>query len=174
LYENTSNNKHHNYKNNHQFIKSCIVVLSDHNMAVQHKIGRSGEYLAASYLARIFDEVLSTSESSRYDFLCTSDQANIKVQVKTTNSTFDHHGSKWVRWDIKKRITNKDKHRVYSAEEVDVFAFVCLLNDTVVFKPNRRLGKTFQKKLEYIDTVNSMQSLELALAAVGTNAKPLL
>ena len=142
-------------------------------MAVQHKIGRSGEYLAASYLARIFDEVLSTSECSRYDFLCTSDQANIKVQVKTTNSTFDHHGSKWVRWDIKKRITNKDKHRVYSAEEVDVFAFVCLLNDTVVFKPNRRLGKTFQKKLEYIDTVDSMQSLELALEVLELKTKAL-
>ena len=149
------------------------MVLSDHNMAVQHRIGRAGEYLAASYLARIFDEVLITSESSRYDFLCTSDQANIKVQVKTTNSTFDHHGSQWVRWDIKKKITNKNKHRVYSAEEVDVFAFVCLLNDTVVFKPNRRLGKTFQKKLEYIDTVDSMQSLELALEVLELKTKAL-
>ena len=56
---------------------------------------------------------------------------------------------------------------------MDLFAFVCLINYKVVFAANRNLGKTFQKKLDYIDTVDSMQSLKLALEVLEVNAKPL-
>ena len=142
-------------------------------MSKQQRIGRAGEYLAASYLARIFDEVLVTSESSRFDFFCTSDTRNIKVQVKCTDTSFDHHGSQRVRWDIKKKVSGTRQYRTYAPEEVDLFAFVCLINDKVIFAANRNLGKTFQKKLEYIDTVNSMQSLALALEVLELKTKAL-
>ena len=99
-------------------------------MSKQQRVGRAGEYLAASYLARIFDEVLTTSESSRYDFFCTSDTRNIKVQVKCTDTSFDHHGSQRVRWDIKKKVSGTKQYRLYAPEEVDLFAFVCLINQT--------------------------------------------
>ena len=142
-------------------------------MSKQQRVGRAGEYLAASYLARIFDEVLTTSESSRYDFFCTSDTRNIKVQVKCTDTSFDHHGSQRVRWDIKKKVSGTKQYRLYAPEEVDLFAFVCLINDKVIFAANKNLGKTFQKKLDYIDTVDSMQSLELALEVLKVKTDPL-
>jgi hypothetical protein len=142
-------------------------------MSKQQRVGRAGEYLAASYLARIFDEVLTTSESSRYDFFCTSDTRNIKVQVKCTDTSFDHHGSQRVRWDIKKKVSGTKQYRLYAPEEVDLFAFVCLINDKVIFAANKNLGKTFQKKLDYIDTVDSMQSLELALEVLEVKTDPL-
>ena len=142
-------------------------------MSKQQSVGRAGEYLAASYLARIFDEVLTTSESSRFDFFCTSDTRNIKVQVKCTDTSFDHHGSQRVRWDIKKKVSGTKQYRLYAPEEVDLFAFVCLINDKVIFAANKNLGKTFQKKLDYIDTVDSMQSLELALEVLEVKTNPL-
>ena len=142
-------------------------------MSKQQRVGRAGEYLAASYLARIFDEVLTTSESSRFDFFCTSDTRNIKVQVKCTDTSFDHHGSQRVRWDIKKKVSGTKQYRLYAPEEVDLFAFVCLINDKVIFAANKNLGKTFQKKLDYIDTVDSMQSLELALEVLEIKTDPL-
>ena len=142
-------------------------------MSKQQRVGRAGEYLAASYLARIFDEVLTTSESSRFDFFCTSDTRNIKVQVKCTDTSFDHHGSQRVRWDIKKKVSGTKQYRLYAPEEVDLFAFVCLINDKVIFAANKNLGKTFQKKLDYIDTVDSMQSLELALEVLEAKTDPL-
>ena len=142
-------------------------------MSKQQRVGRAGEYLAASYLARIFDEVLTTSESSRFDFFCTSDTRNIKVQVKCTDTSFDHHGSQRVRWDIKKKVSGTKSYRTYAPEEVDLFAFVCLINDKVLFAANKNLGKTFQKKLDYIDTVDSMQSLELALEVLEVKTNPL-
>ena len=142
-------------------------------MSKQQRVGRAGEYLAASYLARIFDEVLTTSESSRFDFFCTSDTRNIKVQVKCTDTSFDHHGSQRVRWDIKKKVSGTKQYRLYAPEEVDLFAFVCLINDKVIFAANKNLGKTFQKKLDYIDTVDSMQSLELALEVLEAKTNPL-
>ena len=142
-------------------------------MSKQQRVGRAGEYLAASYLARIFDEVLTTSESSRFDFFCTSDTRNIKVQVKCTDTSFDHHGSQRVRWDIKKKVSGTKQYRLYAPEEVDLFAFVCLINDKVIFAANKNLGKTFQKKLDYIDTVDSMQSLKLALEVLEVKTNPL-
>jgi hypothetical protein len=48
-----------------------------------------------------------------------------------------------------------------------------LINDKVVFAANKNLGKTFQKKLDYIDTVDSMQSLKRAVEVLEVNAKPL-
>lgn len=142
-------------------------------MSKQQRVGRAGEYLAASYLARIFDEVLTTSESSRFDFFCTSDTRNIKVQVKCTDTSFDHHGSQRVRWDIKKKVSGTKQYRLYAPEEVDLFAFVCLINDKVIFAANKNLGKTFQKKLDYIDTIDSMQSLKLALEVLEVKTDPL-
>jgi hypothetical protein len=123
------------------------------------RIGLAGEYLAASHLARLFDDVFTAPSSSRFDFLCHKNNQNFKIQVKTTDSTFNHHGSDWVRWDIKKKKTNTKEYRTYDGEEVDIFAFVFLSRDKVIFEPNYNLGKTYQKKVEYIKTVNSQESL---------------
>jgi hypothetical protein len=124
------------------------------------KVGLAGEYLAASHLARIFDDIFPASSSSRFDFLCHRKNINFKIQVKTSNSTFKKNNSDWVRWDIKKKISNKKEYRVYDGSEVDIFAFVFLKRDKVIFEPNYNLGKTYQKKVEYIKSVDTQESLK--------------
>ena len=126
----------------------------------QQQIGRAGEHPTASYLFRYFDDVFTASESSRFDFLAVKDGCNYKIQVKTTNSPFVKNNNDWLRWDIKKKISNKDnEYRVYSEDEVDIFAFVCLFLDKVVFVPNKNVGKTYQKKVEFISEIQTLETL---------------
>ena len=126
-------------------------------------IGRSGEFLAASYLSRVFDDIYFAEASSRFDFLVVKDHINYKIQVKTTNATSLKKKDLWCRWDIAKKQTNKVSKRVYASDEVDIFAFVALMLDKVVFVPNRNLTKTFNKKVEYLELVDSLQSLNQSL-----------
>jgi len=130
-------------------------------MPPSQKIGRAGEYLAASYLIRQLDEIFESSPASRYDFLAIFNDNPYKIQVKTTASKFDHHSSDWVRWDINKKVNKKKK--TYSAEEVDIFAFVYLPLNIVEFIPNYKLGKTYQKKVEYLEEVDTLKSLRRAI-----------
>lgn len=126
----------------------------------QQQIGRAGEHLTASYLCRYFDDVFAASEASRFDFLAVKDGCNYKIQVKTTNSPFVKNNNDWVRWDIRKKISNKDnEYRVYDEDEVDIFAFVCLFIDKVVFVPNKNVGKTYQKKVEFISEIQTLETL---------------
>jgi hypothetical protein len=126
----------------------------------QQQIGRAGEHLTASYLCRYFDDVFTASEASRFDFLAVKDGCNYKIQVKTTNSPFVKNNNDWLRWDIRKKISNKDnEYRVYDEDEVDIFAFVCLFIDKVVFVPNKNVGKTYQKKVEFISEIQTLETL---------------
>jgi len=133
-------------------------------MPPNYRIGRAGEYLAASWLIRQLDEVFEASPSSRYDFLCTNQEFAYKVQVKTTSSSFDHHSSEWVRWDINKKV-NKVK-KTYSQDEVDIFGFVYLPLNIVEFIPNYKLGKTYQKKIEYLKDVDTLKSLRRSITII--------
>ena len=86
-------------------------------MAFTQRIGRAGEYLAASFLIRHFEEVFEASSSSRYDYLAQSLTESYKIQVKTTESPFKHHSSTYVRWDIKKKVNEMDGN--YEFEELE-------------------------------------------------------
>ena len=130
-------------------------------MPPNYRMGRAGEYLAASWLIRQLDEVFEASPSSRYDFLCTDKDYAYKLQIKTTSSAFDHHSSEWVRWDINKKV-NKTK-KTYTREEVDIFGFVYLPLNIVEFIPNYKLGKTYQKKIEYLKEVDTLKSLRRSI-----------
>lgn len=134
-------------------------------MSPNLKIGLAGEYLAASHLARYFDQIYPAASGSRFDFLCQSD-IQVKVQVKTSDSIFAHHGSDWVRWDIKKKKSGTKNYRVYDGNEVDIFAFVYLSRDKVIFQPNYKLGKTFQKKVEYIKKVETQLTLSQSVEVI--------
>ena len=134
---------------------------------IQQKTGLAREYLTASYLVRYFDDVFETSESARYDFLCIKDNINYKIQTKTTDSKFERNNSHWLRWDIKKKISNKkNDYRVYSQDEVDIFAFVYLSLDKVLFIPNRNTGKTYQKKVSFIEQANTLETLKSSTEAI--------
>ena len=73
-----------------------------------------------------------------------------------------------MRWDIKKKISNKNKiFRTYDKDEVDIFAFVYLPLDKVIFLPNENLGKTYQKKLEFVKGFNAVESLKTAIEIIN-------
>jgi|TARA_R100001509_G_scaffold71990_1_gene40177 Holliday junction resolvase-like predicted endonuclease len=133
-------------------------------MAFTQRVGRAGEYLAASYLIRHFEEVFEASSSSRYDFLAQSAEESYKIQVKTTESPFKHHSSTYVRWDMYKKV-NKTK-KTYAAEEVDIFAFVYLPDNVVEFVANYKVGKKYQKKVEYLDEIDTLKSLRKSITIV--------
>ena len=133
----------------------------------QNQVGRAGEYLTASYLARHFDELFECPPQSRYDYLSVLDNISYKIQVKTSASTFIKNSNDWVRWDIKKKISNKNKMRLYGKDEVDIFAFVYLPLDKVIFLPNENLGKTYQKKLEFVKGFNAVESLKTAIEIIN-------
>jgi hypothetical protein len=133
----------------------------------QLKIGRAGEYLTASYLARYFDEVFECPSHSRYDFLGVLDSESYKFQVKTTASPFQRNKNKMVRWDIKKKISHTKKTRIYDKNEVDIFAFVYLPEDKIYFAANEKLGKTFQKRLECVKDFDPHKSLTTAIEIIN-------
>tara|TARA_E500000318_G_scaffold31646_1_gene31399 strand:- start:5205 stop:5672 length:468 start_codon:yes stop_codon:yes gene_type:complete len=132
-----------------------------------NQVGRAGEYLTASYLARYFDEIFECPSHSRYDFLAVLNNKSYKIQVKTSASPFERNNADWVRWDIKKKISNTGEQRLYNKEEVDIFAFVFLPSDKVTFAPNENLGKTYQKKLEFIKSFNPHESLKTAIEIIN-------
>ena len=133
----------------------------------QNQVGRAGEYLTASYLARYFDELFECPPQSRYDYLSVLDNVSYKIQVKTSASTFIKNNNDWVRWDIKKKVSNKGTIRLYDKDEVDIFAFVFLPLDKVIFLPNENLGKTYQKKLEFVKGFNAVESLKTAIEIIN-------
>tara|TARA_Y100001970_G_scaffold237577_1_gene298151 strand:- start:3261 stop:3683 length:423 start_codon:yes stop_codon:yes gene_type:complete len=131
----------------------------------QHKIGRAGEYLAAYHLSLYFDEIFESSPSARYDFLVIKDSEPYKVQVKTSESSFEHRNKDMVRWDIKKKV-NKTK-KMYSEDEVDLFAFVYLPLNSCEFVANRNITATWQKSLSYIEEINPVKSLEKSVVIIN-------
>jgi len=48
---------------------------------------------------------------------------------------------------------------VYDENEVDIFAFVYLFLDKVIFVPNKNLGKTYQKKVEFVSEIQTLETL---------------
>ena len=133
-------------------------------MAFTQRIGRAGEYLAASFLIRHFEEVFEACSSSRYDYLAQSLTESYKIQVKTTESPFKHHSSTYVRWDIKKKVNKTKKN--YSAEEVDIFAFVYLPDNVVEFVANYKIGNKYQKKVEYLEDIDPLKTLRRSITIV--------
>jgi hypothetical protein len=53
----------------------------------------------------------------------------------------------------------KEDKPAVAEDEVDIFAFVCLFLDKVVFVPNKNVGKTYQKKVEFISEIQTLETL---------------
>lgn len=110
---------------------------------------------------------MHTPEACRFDLLGLKDNVHTKIQVKTTNTTYIHHGSEWMAWDIKKKPANKKKYRAYSEEEVDIFAFVCLFLKKVHFVANRDLGRRVKMRVETFDELDQGVALNEAYESLN-------
>jgi hypothetical protein len=93
------------------------------------RIGRAGEYLAASFLSRISDTVMVVPHSSEADIIFEHENKLYKVQVKT-KSKIDKHRINW-RFDMRRG--SHSKVRGYDDGAIDIFAFVSLKYMNIIF-----------------------------------------
>jgi len=92
-----------------------------------HHIGNSGEFLAASIIAQIADQVFITSQGIA-DIVFEYDYQFYRCQVKT-KSQHEIHRVNW-RYDLRR---SKAKDRAYPEHAIDLYALVSLELRNVVF-----------------------------------------
>ena len=130
-------------------------------MKDSRKVGRSGEYLAASVLSLVADTVVIVPHDSNSDIIFEYKNKIYRCQVKT-QSKIEKHRTSW-RFDLRKG--PKVKSRGYKKNNLDVFALVSIKYKTVMFVSN--LGKkliTVQDKV--MRETNSLKSFKNLLKEI--------
>ena len=92
-----------------------------------HHIGNAGEFLAASIIAQVADQVFITSQGIA-DIVFEYDYKFYRCQVKT-KSQHEIHRINW-RFDLRR---SKAKDRQYPENTIDLYALVSLELRNVVF-----------------------------------------
>ena len=127
------------------------------------RIGRSGEYLTCSVLARESDTVTVMPHTSHADVIFEWEHKLYRCQVKTVT----HIESKYKNWrfDLRKGITTTGRH--YKKDQIDIIAMVNLEYQTVYFKAFSEC-KTTQSTIkdEIMKSTNSVESLKEAMASI--------
>ena len=97
------------------------------------RVGRSGEYLVASILARACDTVLIVPHSANADIIFEHNNKLYRCQVKT-QSKISNNRVNW-RFDMRKGHCQgySKNNRRYEDNSLDVFALVSLQHRNVVF-----------------------------------------
>ena len=127
------------------------------------RIGRSGEYLACSVLARQSDTVTIMPHTSHSDLIFEWKNKIYRCQVKTV--THIENARKGWRFDIRKGRTKKGRY--YSKNEIDIIAMVNLKYQTVCFKAFSDCQTTqITIKDEIMKSTNSINSLKEAMKSI--------
>lgn len=92
-----------------------------------HYIGNAGEFLAASFIARVADQALITSQGIA-DIIFEYESKFYRCQVKT-KSQQEIHRINW-RFDLRR---SKAKDRAYPEDAIDIYALVSLEHRNAVF-----------------------------------------
>jgi hypothetical protein len=127
------------------------------------RIGRSGEYLTCSVLARESDTVTIMPHTSHADVIFEWEHKLYRCQVKTVT----HIESKYKNWrfDLRKGITTTGRH--YKKDQIDIIAMVNLEYQTVCFKAFSDCKTTqITIKDEIMKSINSVESLKEAMASI--------
>jgi hypothetical protein len=127
------------------------------------RIGRSGEYLTCSVLARESDTVTVMPHTSHADVIFEWEHKLYRCQVKTVT----HIESKYKNWrfDLRKGITTTGRH--YKKDQIDIIAMVNLEYQTVCFKAFSDCKTTqITIKDEIMKSINSVESLKEAMASI--------
>lgn len=127
------------------------------------RIGRSGEYLTCSVLARESDTVTIMPHTSHADVIFEWEHKLYRCQVKTVT----HIESKYKNWrfDLRKGITTTGRH--YKKDQIDIIAMVNLEYQTVYFKAFSDCKTTqITIKDEIMKSTNSVESLKEAMASI--------
>jgi len=127
------------------------------------RIGRSGEYLTCSVLARESDTVTIMPHTSHADVIFEWEHKLYRCQVKTVT----HIESKYKNWrfDLRKGITTTGRH--YKKDQIDIIAMVNLEYQTVCFKAFSDCKTTqITIKDEIMKSINSIESLKEAMESI--------
>ena len=121
------------------------------------RIGRSGEYLACSIIARESDTVTVMPHTSHADLIFEWKSKLYRCQVKTVT----HIETKYKNWrfDIRKGRTTTGRH--YKKDQIDIVAMVNLEYQTICFKAFSDCQTTqITIKDEIMKSVNSVDSFK--------------
>lgn len=134
------------------------------------RIGRSGEYLTCSVLARESDTVTVMPHTSHADVIFEWEHKLYRCQVKTVTHIEDRKKN-W-RFDLRKGITTTGRH--YKKDQIDIIAMVNLEYQTVCFKAFSDCKTTqITIKDEIMKSINSVESLKEAMESIilATNGR---
>ena len=134
------------------------------------RIGRSGEYLACSVLARESDTVTIMPHTSHADVIFEWKHKLYRCQVKTVTH-IEKTKKNW-RFDIRKGITTTGRH--YKKDQIDIIAMVNLKYQTICFRAFSDCQTTqITIKDEIMKSNNSIDSLKDAMESIvlATNGR---
>ena len=127
------------------------------------RIGRSGEYLTCSVLARESDTVTVMPHTSHADVIFEWKHKLYRCQVKTVTH-IENRKKNW-RFDLRKGITTTGRH--YNKNQIDIIAMVNLEYQTICFKAFSDCQTTqITIKDEIMKSINSVESLKEAMASI--------
>jgi len=127
------------------------------------RIGRSGEYLACSVLARESDTVTIMPHTSHADVIFEWKHKLYRCQVKTVTH-IEKTKKNW-RFDIRKGITTTGRH--YKKDQIDIIAMVNLKYQTICFRAFSDCQTTqITIKDEIMKSINSIESLKEAMESI--------
>ena len=142
------------------------------------RIALAGEYLAASYLLRFCDSVILAPQAHRSDLILDHQGELYRVQVKTTNSTYLRRNKNFYRWELRAgrrtaKKTRQDSHERYGDGQIDLFCFVALSIDKVIFMPfNSKKNLTeFAKTEDNLKAIHTETSLQDCLNYINKTPK---
>ena len=95
------------------------------------KVGKAGEYLTASILSMVCEDVVLTTPPSTTDIIFQYQDKLFKCQVKA-KSKIEPTRENW-RFDLRR--SGNTKEREYKDNAVDIFALVSIPHRNVVFVP---------------------------------------
>jgi len=134
------------------------------------RIGRSGEYLTCSVLARESDTVTVMPHTSHADVIFEWKHKLYRCQVKTVTH-IENRKKNW-RFDLRKGITTTGRH--YNKDQIDIIAMVNLKYQTICFKAFSDCQTTqITIKDEIMKSTNSIDSLKEAMESIilATNSR---
>lgn len=95
------------------------------------KVGKAGEYLTASILSMVCEDVVLTTPPSTTDIIFQYQDRLYKCQVKA-KSKIEPTRENW-RFDLRR--SGNTKEREYKDNAVDIFALVAIPHRNIVFVP---------------------------------------
>ena len=110
------------------------------------RVGRSGEFLTASVLAKVSDTVTVLPHAAEADVIFEWNNHLIKCQVKTRNN-IEKGGVSW-RFDLRRGANTKN--RKYQENTLDVFALISVPPNTIYFLPFNNCKKQKIRTIIYI------------------------